>query len=235
MTPVTIVIPVGPEPKHSKYLHEALQSVVAQTRRPDQVILVDDMAGVTEPIRILKDADIYYDVWQAPWRMGLAGAINAGFGLAPYGDLIIQLASDDMLAPCCVEESVRAYESNGCRDGYYWYGIRFIGDAAAGGRQEDMWLPSGACATTKSFWYSMGGHPPESGVGSPDSITMSIMQVHGLGPIIKVESPEPAYIARMLPENDSYQRRVQGWQTIIPAVKNLATEGWRAPQWGRLP
>ena len=42
MNPVTILIPIGPQPEYLQWLPEAIESVLQQTVLPREILLIDD-------------------------------------------------------------------------------------------------------------------------------------------------------------------------------------------------
>ncbi len=98
---VSLVIPAY---NAEAYLREALDSAFAQTRPPDEVIVVDDGSGDRTP----EIAASYGDrvrLLRQPNR-GEAAARNTGVRVA-RGDLIAFLDADDTLLPRCLEAQLR--------------------------------------------------------------------------------------------------------------------------------
>jgi glycosyltransferase involved in cell wall biosynthesis len=103
MPTVSVVIPAY---NAEAYLREALDSVFAQTRPPDEVVVVDD--GSTD--RTSEVAASYGDrvrLLRQPNR-GEAAARNAGV-LAARGALIAFLDADDTWLPRYLESQLRVY------------------------------------------------------------------------------------------------------------------------------
>jgi glycosyltransferase involved in cell wall biosynthesis len=106
---VSIVVPAY---NAGAYIAEALDSLVAQTHRSLQVIVVDD--GSTDNTR--KIADRYqqrhgFELVHLPRNRGLAHAKNEGLRLA-RGEWIGFLCADDVFYPDAIETLVRALRSN---------------------------------------------------------------------------------------------------------------------------
>ncbi|MEA2236544.1 MAG: hypothetical protein QOC81_1268 [Thermoanaerobaculia bacterium] len=135
---VTTIIPVLNRPG---LLIEAVESVIAQTYRPIEIIIVDD--GSTDETRSVADA-------LAAKHAGIVRAIhieNGGPGLAreagrlaARGQYIQHLDSDDLLLPGKFEQQVAALEeSPECGAAYGWTRFR-----RADGRAEPQpWKRSG--------------------------------------------------------------------------------------------
>ena len=220
MTPITVVIPVGPLPIHKEYLQEAIASVWKQTLKAGEILLIDDMADL-EPqeypgCRIFRN----------PWLTGIAGSFNFGVALARYTN-VVMLGGDDQLFPTCLEEISNAYERTGGRDGYYWLGCRF-----SDGR-EDQFTACHASMVTRGYWVMTGGFPVESASGAPDAALISERLIHGDcdHEFVIVNRQRPLYWVRIHEEQDTNHR--YHWQGVILSTRKLLTDNWKPPQWGR--
>src|SRR5439155_23414554 len=81
---------------YDAYLHEAIESALAQTVSPREVIVVDD--GSTDDSRDIIEGfgDLITPIFQP--NSGQAAAINAGYH-ASSGSILIFADSDDVLLP----------------------------------------------------------------------------------------------------------------------------------------
>jgi len=230
--PVSVVIPVGPEQHHQKYLAECLESVRAQTYLGcNEILLIDDMANIPPESLGLGSCTI----WRAPWRLGVASAINCGVALAK-NDLVYLLCGDDWLEPECLAACVEEYERRKDPLGYYHVTVRFAIEA---GHQHPFPLPDppiqdlpcGAAMVTKQLWEHTGGYPLESGF-SPDAVFISILLGNaGNGNIWPVEQGTPLCNIRLHAEQDSASRGP--WVGIVCTVRDMMTREWKQPAWGR--
>ena len=102
---ISVYVPVGPYAVYREYLSECIDSVRAQTVKPADILLIDDMAGLDE-------AD-YPDcrIWRAPWRLGIPAVNNVGVALAKT-DLVLYCGCDDRLMPNCLEMCEQAWEKH---------------------------------------------------------------------------------------------------------------------------
>ncbi len=140
---VSIVIPVGPG--HARYLPAALDSLLGQTCRSWEVIVINDSGDVL-PLTAYPFARVV-DIGQAN---GVAEARNEGVQWAT-APLVLFLDADDYLLPTALDAMLRAFRDN---DGRYVY-TDWI--AVNGDRQEahatpdwtrDGWLHAGLHAVT---------------------------------------------------------------------------------------
>jgi glycosyltransferase involved in cell wall biosynthesis len=99
---VSIVIPCF---NYGRYLAEAIQSALAQTYRPIEVIVVDD--GSTDNTQEV--ARRYRVGVLTQPRSGVCVAVNRGMQ-AVEGELVMRLDADDFLEPSYVEEMVQALD-----------------------------------------------------------------------------------------------------------------------------
>lgn len=93
--------------KHERYVREALQSAVGQTRKADEIIIVDDASpdSTAQVIRAFIDDNI-----SSPLRLicneenlGVTGSFARAVS-ASSGDVVFILAGDDVSAPGRIEE-----------------------------------------------------------------------------------------------------------------------------------
>ncbi|WP_183810024.1 glycosyltransferase family 2 protein [Tunturibacter empetritectus] len=106
MTKITVAIPAyNAEP----YLQEAIDSVLAQTCKPHEIIVVNDGShDRTEEIALSYGSSIRYIKQE---NQGLSGARNTAIREAS-GDWIAFFDSDDVMLPEKLERQVKAIEDN---------------------------------------------------------------------------------------------------------------------------
>lgn len=240
MDEVTVVIPVGPNPSNKKWLKECLDSVLAQTVQPNEILIIDDQAN-------LKHSDIgdyghesYWEsswfetvfiwpdhpdlrIWRTPWLSGIPHAFNFGIALA-RNELVIMLGSDDWLEPEAVEKLIETYNRNSRRDGYYGFTIRYSDN----GELQD--LPNNCAGVTKGLWNLTGGFPPESEIGACDSIFISMLMANHPHVFWPVALGYPLYNYRRHNDSDTGTRSV-AYQGPISVVRDIFTREWKKPTW----
>lgn len=251
---IGVAIPVGPSKHHADFLDECLTSVRAQTSSPSEVLIVSDMADLSERtfwgeyneaegefIKGWGRGDGYkggpWRVWSAPWRLGIPAAFNAGVALCD-ADYVLMLGADDWLEPFAIERVQAAIREQGdnapmC---YYYLTIRYSDDG------ETQSAPNNCAVVSKTLWRATGGFPPESAVGACD--TMFISQLIGRreafefegmkGDLIAVDggAGTPLYNYRRHADSDTGTRPL-AWQDPIFKTRDLLTRHWKRPEWGR--
>jgi glycosyltransferase involved in cell wall biosynthesis len=102
MNRVSVIVPCF---NQARYLGEAVDSLIGQTRSPDQIIIVND--GSTD-----NTAEVAGQFKQACYlfqaNRGLAAARNAGLQEA-IGEYVLFLDSDDVLLPNAIEHCLAAF------------------------------------------------------------------------------------------------------------------------------
>ncbi len=230
--PITVVIPVGPDPMYRTFLNDAIESVQLQwPRPPGQILFIDDQANLPElwyddhHIPSYETSrEINVDVYRMPWLSGVAHSFNAGVSLATF-DLVFMMGSDDKLEPHCLADCFAAYERAGERPGYYWVDVVYSDNG------EEQRLPCNAAMVHKDMWRSSGGFPVESAVGPCDTMLISILMVHPeAGALFHVESETPPYWYR---RHEYTYSRVRGskFGGVHSPVRDMVTKLWVPPQW----
>lgn len=252
---ISVCIPVGPHAWYKTYLAEALESIMAQTMLPHDVVLIDDMAGLTVedlkplirepsdgavasvvecaegrfPIRVMHEGHEFARVWRAPWRLGIPAAPNVGIALG-QADLVFQLSCDDRLLPTCIEECWHEWERQRDPLGYYWVSVEY----STGELQR---LPCGHAMVPRLLWQHTGGFPPESGVGACDCAFISMLLTQGAraGTLYEVAGGVPLYWHR---EHElQYTKHQRAHPASIIDVRKVFGDEWEpvsADPWGRL-
>ena len=114
---ISVVIPCFDQ---GRFLADALESILAQTRAPADVIVVDDGSqdDTAEVARRYPQARCLRQV-----RQGLSAARNAGFSAAT-GDAVVFLDADDRLLPDALAiggDALDAHEACGFVSGHFRY------------------------------------------------------------------------------------------------------------------
>lgn len=224
---VTVGIPVGPDAQACRWLREALQSVAAQTVRPE-VLLVDDMHDLgMRGCNLGENPGVNVRMWRAPWRMGVAHAFNLCVALAET-PLVLMMGADDMLASDAVERAIATYQQTDpfVRDStYYALPLRYMDTG------EIQNQPCNAAVVPRALWQKTGGFPVESASGAPDAAFLSMIWNSQEFRIQLVDCDHPLYHYRRHDGTDTAKRGP--WQGVILETRNLVTELFERPNWGR--
>lgn len=232
-TNVTVTIPVGPRPEHQRWLKECLLSLLDQTVRPKQILLINDQARIDfEGLKAMFPNNISrqerdwptLDVWQTPWLSGVAHAFNYGVALAEH-KVVVMLGSDDMLLPHAISDLNDTIAKQKDATGYYWFDIEYSDTG------ETQSLPCNAAATTKAFWNLTGGFPPESAIGACDTMMLSacIARPALAKHLHNVISEAPPYYVRRHADTETAKKG--GLQEAIFQVRDWHTTNWKQPEW----
>lgn len=89
----------------AQYLGDAIESVLAQTRRVDEVIMVDDGSCDATAVVTARYPAVRYHFQD---NAGLSAARNTGLALST-ADYILFLDSDDILMPTAIADAVEAF------------------------------------------------------------------------------------------------------------------------------
>lgn len=240
MDEVTVVIPVGPNPSNKRWLKECIDSVLAQTSLPNEILIIDDKANLGPPDLPIYAEESYWEpsrfeavfvypgypdlkIWRTPWLSGIPHAFNYGVALA-RNELCVMLGSDDWLEPEAIEKLLETYNRNHKRDGFYGFTIKYSDN------DEIQDLPNNCAAVTKGLWKATGGFPPESEIGACDSIFISMLIVHHPHVFWPVALGYPLYNYRRHNDSDTGTRPL-AYQGAIHIVRDVFTKEWKKPTW----
>ncbi len=106
---------------HSRFVQDAIRSVLQQTYRPVQLIVVDD-ASTDNSVQLIQETlkdEPSIAILCLKENLGNCRAFNKGFELAT-GDFVIDLAADDVLMPNRIAEGLQSLSLHGEE-----YGVHF--------------------------------------------------------------------------------------------------------------
>lgn len=108
---VSIIVPIY---NVSGYIEKCMQSLVSQTYRDFEVVLVDDCGkddSVDKAVAILKKSSLAYKLLHHEFNRGLSAARNTGLSEA-QGEYIYFLDSDDYISNDCLKLLVETADRN---------------------------------------------------------------------------------------------------------------------------
>lgn len=132
---VSVIIPVY---NCEHYLSEAIESVLAQTYQPIEIIVVDDGStdGSAEVVKRFSSWVQY--IFQA--RSGAGSARNYGIALA-QGSYLAFLDADDLWAEDKLEQQMAAFEADQALDMTFGHVIHFISPELDEGAKNKIYCP----------------------------------------------------------------------------------------------
>ena len=225
MIPISVVIPVGPSEANKRWIPDALESIQQQTQLPDEVLIISDMAGLSQGMDHRQPYPIR--TWTTPWRLGIPAAFNCGVALA-QNECVFMLGSDDWLEPDCLEECMKMYEKEGQPGNVFFFvGVRYNDNR----KEKEQYAPCNAAMVTKRLWKATGGFPLQSASGATDAAFCSIFWnrpevCRFLG--VQYEQ-RPLYNYRVHDESET--AGLGPWQGVILETRDLLTELWKPPNW----
>ncbi len=227
---ISVVVPIGPNPAYRNYLFECIDSIVAQTHRPDELMIVDDQAHLIPEEKKaieyrLSQKGIPVNYFKTPWLSGVAHAFNFGIALAQH-ELVFMMGSDDIIRPWCLQDCYDSFQKFLDPIGYYYVDVQYSDTG------ETQSLACHAAMVTKRLWCLNGGFPVESALGAPDTMLVSIMlgAKGKVGNLRRVESEKPPYLYRRHDQTDTLSRGNQ-YHTEMFSLRNKLTENWTPPKW----
>lgn len=228
-TPISIVVPVGPQKEYMKYLDECAESILSQMTSLDELLFINDM-------------NPYLDSWwregydtgrfssysgvtgivHNDWLLGCADSWNKGVALAD-NDLVLLMGSDDKLLPGCLDALRESYDEN--KGKAAWYNLTIVDD-----RGEIHTVFNNAAAITKSLWRETGGFPPQA-FAAPDALMISVLMVHKSSSLIQVAEGTPLYYVRTHAAQDT-PRMAGRYSHEVILIRHKSTEDFKEnPGW----
>lgn len=238
MTDVSVCIPVGNNPVYLEWLPECIDSVMAQTKLPTEIIFVGDGFALPEKIKeiyprvedtlwlgsnffqntVIKEREqmVRLASFNSPHATGVADAMNFGITLA-QNNLVFTLASDDKMMPTCLAECVKEYDKQKIEG---WYNVTIITQAGV-----KQWLPNQTAMVTRELWAYLGGFPPSAGIAACDALALSILMKHAPERIIQVKQGTPLCWLREHEHQDTKKNMAYfAISGVIEVIRDLETK-----------
>jgi len=250
---ITVTIPVGPKPHHKQWLQECIDSAVNQTEKPDEILIVSDMAKITledyfgevyhayDPndhgliignsvIRLYEEAgdvknNMRVSMFNMPWLAGVVTSFNFGIALA-RNEWVLQLGSDDELRPGAIEYAKETIREIGDPLGLYNFSCQMMDTG-----EIVSWF-NHANVVSKSLWKKTGGLNPMTVTGGMDAALISIMMVHMPQHLHKIKEGVPLYEVRQH-EGQYTRESASRFGGFMVELRNILTEEWESPEWAK--
>jgi len=172
---ITIIIPCY---NQIEYLSECLDSVLEQTYRNWNVIVVDDCSTDGDPAEIINNKnDKRITLTRHKVNKGLSASRNTGF-IKARSDFLLPLDADDLIEPSYLEKINMALNDKpgincvfsdiklfGARDKIWKYSIKNTKDMTL-----QQWIPGSGTLITQKLWNQVDGYceEPEFRAGNED-------------------------------------------------------------------
>lgn len=215
MIPITIAIPVGPKEHHRKWLNECVESILSQCHDDDDVFLVFDGPVLPYDVPL---ADERVRMLVNPITLGVSASVNLSVGHAGY-NLVLLMNSDDKLLPGALDALRQAWLKHMDMKGWYYLNTLY----SDGNEQKSA---SGVAMVYRQHFIEIGGYPPETAVGFPDWMFLSLMQHRGLIHPISV-SDECLHWHRVHENQETKVREV--WRPAGAIVHEILLKTWQPP------
>jgi muconolactone delta-isomerase len=243
MNDIPVVIPVGPNSVYLEWLPECIESILAQTHLPKEIIIIDDGANLNDTLPDYFSYELFDDPWRGDivtrlyrpdtdydlptvvyyktvWTVGVADAFNFGVSLAK-NDLVFMLGSDDRMYPTCLEECVTEYEKQDYATGWYNVTVEMSSGEVA------SWFNNTA-AVTKSLWKHTGGFSPAA-FAAPDALLLSCILATEPHKLYQVKEGTPLCWLREHPDQDT--KRYGAFYElsgVVRTIRNMETERYKS-------
>lgn len=211
MESITVTVPVGPQKVYRKYLPDCIISIQEQMLPGDEILVIDDMAGLTA-VDVL-GCRLHYN----PWLLGCADSWNIGVSLAD-NEWVILMGSDDKLLPGALDACREVLMDK--PDPLGFYNLSCQVDTG-----EVVTAHNNAAMVSKALWELTGGFPPSAGVGGPDALLISIMMVHLPDHLHQIGGGSPFYWVRTHPEQDT-RRQAMVFHSEVLSIRDKETKRW---------
>ncbi len=95
--------------EHPEYLRLALDSMINQTVKPDEIVLVEDGPLTPELYKVLDEYDQHFTRVKNPTNLGLGLALNEGLKVCK-NELVARMDTDDISKPDRCEKQLKRFE-----------------------------------------------------------------------------------------------------------------------------
>lgn len=243
---VAVIIP---NYNYGRFIGEAIDSVLAQTRLPDEIIVVDDASTDDSVERIKREVHTgLVRLIQHPTnRANVGAARNTGIA-ATDAQYILCLDSDDMIEPAYIETCLKALQADQ-GIGVVYTGVQTL-EQADGTNHRRIWtdwpplfnwdwmaenhIPFNTCIPTASmyrreFWRRAGGY--DEGVASAEDLEFWTRALSCGWEAVKCTS-EPLFVYRRHGPSMTTQRKqtnVAAWNRVYTGHAGIAAPTGKPP------
>lgn len=214
---ISVVIPCY---NQSQYLRECLQSLLSQTFKNWEAIVVDDASsqGNVESV-VLSFHDTRIRFVRHQCNLGLAAARNTGFRLA-QAQMVLPLDADDMLSPAYLEKVGSVLFDHPDADcafsDFQLFGERTdlwrnqVRNAVA--MTQSQWIPGPGTLMRRSLWEHIGGYCEASELRFGNEDWDFWLRAVAIG-VRAIHVPEALYLYRWQKTSMAIRLRYYDFQT----------------------
>src|SRR3972149_11432154 len=226
LAPITVCIPVGPDPLYKDFLSECLESILSQTKPPVEILVMNDAAGDLKLEgwkRSLESLGGFFFEWHALWLTGPGTMWNYGVALSanPY---TLLMGSDDKLSPTALEKAEQTIQQ--INDPLGWDNF-YCWDS---GEDRAVNWYNNAAVVGKALWKKTGGFHIMTSTGGMDAAHLSVIMVHLSQHMHRIAPGEALYWVR---EHPAQYGKSSGsrYLTFMNQLRNDLTAEWKEPEW----
>lgn len=253
VTDISVVIPVGPKKEYLEWLPECIESVMNQTHKPKEIIIVDDSCGVLidESINhcfgkgrlkfidlfglpadeccensVVKENKTEFHVDGFPIISYFKTPWNVG--VADAFNFGVGLSTSNLVFMLGSDDKLMPTCLEEVVKEYDKQQIEgWYNVTLVTSTGEESWIPNNAAATTRKLWKWVGGFPPSAGVAACDAVVLSILMKHAPERIVQVKQGTPLYWGRVHEHQDTRHNMAYfATSGIVEVIRNLETQRW---------
>jgi len=253
MEPITVVIPVGPDPVYLEWLPECIDSVLSQTKPPGEILIINDSAhgfhllnrymyiNINELFEFKYSDEFKWlgsesvtgkETWswqsnkEAPETYISYWVSPWNVGVADAFNFGVSMAMHPLVFMLGSDDKMLPTCLEECIKAYDKHKIEgWYNVTIETSSGEQMWIPNNTAMVTKELWKWTGGFGPSAFAG-PDAWLLSILMKHAPERIIQVQQGTPLCWLR---EHDHQDTKKTAWVfgDEMVSIRNKETERWK--------
>jgi len=235
MIDITVAFPVGYKPEYKLYLPECLESIRQQTKKPYELIIVDDAAHLDRDDSMFDvGAEHGTMIYKFPWYFGLCAGTNTCMSLARTQWVYIMSCDDKFLVDDALEQTETEILKH--KQELAWYFPYMIYDKPILKDTELGYLvkwPTMVGVMPREHFLRSGGLHPVSEFTAPDHVLKTLFETK-LAPYkyYPIGNPEqPTYYARFHKASHTETAGKWGPYLDMTHIAEKVVQFWEPPQW----
>lgn len=228
MIDITVAFPIGRTPEYRQYLPKCLESIKAQTKKPYELLIVDDAAHLE--FSELGDLECRTRIYRFPWYFGVCAGLNACVSLSRTEWVFLMSCDDELLRVDFLERAEATVERTQNRLAWYYPCIYY--DKPEAEPKVRPW-PVMAGLVNKELWLKTGGLHVMTEFIAPDHAFKELLErrIEGFE-YIAIDDPEqPSYYSRY--HKASYTETIGKYGPVLEQYETARkiVELWEPPKW----